>query len=81
MNKLGKRFRVNYNGHISKYKYKIVYVGEHDIYIIGFDKDKVCAEDLKYIKGWISDEYDDKECNRFWCIGEGNLIKEYMSIE
>ena len=59
MNKLGKRFRIYYDGHISKYKYKIVSIDEYN-YIIGFDKDKVCAEDLKYIMGWTSDEYDDK---------------------
>lgn len=80
MNKLGKRFRVCYNGHISKYKYKIVSIDKYN-YIIGFDKDKVCAEDLKYIGGWISYKYDDKECNRFWCINKNNLINECMSIE
>jgi len=80
LNKLGKRFRIYYDGHISKYKYKIVSIDEYN-YIIGFDKDKVCAEDLKYIMGWTSDEYDDKECNRFWCIDKKSLIKEYMSIE
>jgi len=80
LNKIGKRFRVNYNGYISKYKYKIVDGNEYN-YIIGFDKDKVCAEDLKHIKGWTSDEYVDKESNRFWCVEKNSLINEYMPIE
>ena len=73
---VGKRFRVKYEGCISKLKYEVVAL-DYSGYIIGFNNN---VEDSSLIKGWPQE--DNKYGNKykwFWLIGKNNLIKENNS--
>lgn len=74
---IGKRFRIKYEGYISKLKYEVVALDYYG-YIIGFNTN---VEDNSLIKGWPQE--DGKYGNKyklFWLIGKNNLIKENNSL-
>lgn len=80
---IGKKFRVIYDGYITKNKYEIVAL-DYNGYIIGFNYD-FNNKDMSLIKGWS--QGDGKYGNKyklFWLINKNGLVKEnksYLEIE
>ena len=76
-NAIRKRFRIRYEGYITKNKYEVVAL-DYNGYIIGFNFNK---EDGHIISGWPQKDgrYGNKY-NWFWLIGKGSLIQENNSL-
>lgn len=75
---IGKRFRVNYDGYITKNKYEVVAL-DHGGYIIGFNFNE---EDKNIIKGWLQEDGKyGKKYNLFWLIRKNSLIRENNGLD